>query len=160
MKTILLAASAALGLAACGDHASVNPPTEPAAALTTPEALQPVETAGPGVSMPGTGPASFVGRWAADARWCPEGQVPDQAVTITPTVFQGYENRCDLTQIDELPGGYEAALRCRSEGQVTQERARFASTGPTLNILWLDRPGRPTTKLLRCTTLADTPRAP
>ncbi|RZJ86689.1 MAG: hypothetical protein EON88_24205 [Brevundimonas sp.] len=159
MKPFLPALCAALGLTACGQQTDVNPPTEPAAALTTPEALQPVENAGPSVSLPGTGPASFVGRWAADPRQCPDGQVPDQAITITPYAFQGYENRCDLMRIDELPGGYEVALRCQSEGRMTQERARFASTGPTLDILWLDRPGRPATKLLRCTTLADTTKA-
>lgn len=157
MKLYLIAALGVFALAACGEASSVNPPTEPAEPPRTPDALGSGES-GPGMSIPGVGPASFVGRWAADARWCPEGQSPDQAITITPLAFQGYENRCDLTRIDEVQGGYQVALRCQSEGQTTDERARFTSTGQTLDILWLDRPGQPVTKLLRCTTLADPPR--
>lgn len=155
MKPYLIAVLGVFALAACGEASSVNPPTEPAEPLTTPDALGSGGESGPGMSIPGVGPASFVGRWTADARWCPEGQTPDQAITITPYVFQGYENRCDLTRIDETQGGYQAALSCQSEGQTTNERARFTATGQTLDILWLDRPGQPVTRLLRCTTLAD-----
>ena len=141
------------GLLACGRQEAVNPPTEPAAPVRSPEAVQPPTSSVP--SAAGTGPVSFIGRWATEARWCPEGQTPDRAVVLTPFTYQAGEARCDLVQIDEVAGGYQAQIACRGQAGVTQERARFSSSGPTLEITWLDRAGQPSARLLKCTTLAD-----
>ena len=140
-------------LAACGRGEGSNPPTEPAAPLNTPEAMAPAAPSPTGPVIPGTGPASFVGRWAVDARWCANTQGAERAVVITPFRFEGYENSCDLADIQQVAGGYEARLRCQAEGQMRQERARFTVSGQTLDIAWLDRNQQ--VKLLRCTTLAD-----
>jgi hypothetical protein len=140
-------------LAGCGRGEGANPPTEPADPLTTPEATAPAAGPASDPVMPGTGPASFVGRWAADARWCANTQGAERAVVITPFRFEGYENACDLADVAQVAGGYEARLQCVAEGQARTERARFTVSGQTLDIAWLDRNQR--TRLLKCTTLAD-----
>ena len=104
--------------------------------------------------MPGAGPVSFVGRWAAEADWCfnPRGdRVPIQ---ITTSELRGYENRCEIQRITEISTGYEAALKCEAEGQARYERVRLAATDRTLVLTWLDRNDQ-AVRLIRCTTLAD-----
>ena len=145
-------------LAGCGRGEGSNPPTEPAAPLNTPEAMAPAAPSPTGPVMPGTGPASCVGRWAADARWCANAQGAERAVVITPFRFDGYENSCDLADIQQVAGGYEARMQCAAEGHTRTERARFTVSGQTLEIAWLDRNQR--TRLLKCTTLADPGPAP
>lgn len=57
-----------LALAACG-QSETNPPTDPALPIDTPEADAPPPTPPPGVGsiMPGSGPQTFVGHWAANS---------------------------------------------------------------------------------------------
>lgn len=151
-KLMLLAAVAAL--AACGEP-EVNPPTDPADPIPTPD--QPVEPQQPGRSptLPGRGPASFVGRWAAEAGWCGHTTGPEQPIEITTTRFDGYENGCDIRRIEQTPEGYVAHMACEAEGVATTERLAMAVAGPTLTVTWLDR-ASVKTQFTRCPPL-DTP---
>ena len=140
-------------LAACDRGPRVNPPTEPAAPISGLEAVQPIERPpGAEAMLPGAGPVSFVGRWAAEADWCfnPRGdRVP---IEITTTELRGYENRCEIQRITEISTGYEAALKCEAEGEARYERVRMAATQQTLVLTWLDRNDQ-AVRLIRCSTL-------
>ncbi len=143
-----------LGLAACGESGPVNPPTEPAPSVQSPE---PAASAPRGQTsmLPGRGPASFVGRWAADVTWCSASQGANRPIEITSTRFEGYENSCEIAAVEELADGYVATLACLSEGTANAERVRFQVTGATLRMTYLDRGGEPV-ELNKCTTLKDT----
>jgi len=145
-------------LAAC-ERGPVNPPTEPADPVRLPQATAAVvEPPGAGLAPPGVGPTSFVGRWAADPRWCLNSLGPQRAIEITSLRFEGYENGCDVLSITQVATGYDAALSCVSESQTRQELARFEVSGQTLKLTWLDRSlTTPPVTLIRCTTLADSP---
>lgn len=133
-------------LTACGQD-NVNPPTEPAEPITGPAAEPPKESET--ASRPGTGAASFVGRWAADTAWCANTRGAERAIEITPTRFDGYENSCLIISVDERPGGWTANLRCESEGQTRHERVQVAVTDNILDLTYPDRGGS-TVKLTRC----------
>jgi hypothetical protein len=156
MTRLSLLSVLALGLTACGQPAT-NDPTDPAAAVTTSEADAPPPPPAPGIGsvMPGTGPQSFVGRWAADVSWCVNTTGPEQPIEITPTRLQGYENSCTIAEIDQAPDGYVAALRCTSEGTTAVERVKMSASGQALRLIWLDRDNA-TVDLTKCTTLTDT----
>jgi hypothetical protein len=135
-----LAVLAFLTLAACG-QSETNAPTDPAAPIVTPEADAPPPTPPPGVGsiMPGSGPQTFVGRWAANAAWCANPQGAERPIEITTTRFEGYENSCGILSISQISDGYEAALACASEGQTTSERIRMAVQGESMRLTWLNR---------------------
>ncbi len=99
--------------------------------------------------MPGAGPASPVGLWAADARWCAAPSSERRPIRITPTRFEGYENSCAIETLAETAAGYDAGLLCEAEGRVTRERVRMAVTGDTLRLAYLDRDGA-SVDLSRC----------
>ncbi|RZJ19655.1 MAG: hypothetical protein EON91_00025 [Brevundimonas sp.] len=143
------------GLAACGRE-PVNPPTEPAApvAETPGEPLPPQPGLTP--TVPGTGPASFVGRWAADAAWCAAPKGAERPIEITPQRFEGYENSCAIDAINQTAGAYDATLTCQSEGGTRRERVRMAASGQNMTLTWLNRQGAQVS-LTKCTTLAETP---
>ena len=145
-----------LALAACG-RAETNAPTDPAAPIVTSEADAPPPPPAPGLGsvMPGTGPQSFVGRWAADVSWCLNTTGPQRAIEITPTRFEGVENSCAIGEVDQEADGYVLALTCASEGRTTAERVRVAASGQTLKLTWLERDGL-SADLTKCTTLNDT----
>lgn len=139
-------------LAACGPD-SVNPPDEPAEPIQTPEAMIPAPNVS-GESPFAGGPKSFVGRWAANLDWCERPQGERRPIIITPMRFEGYENSCDIAAIDEVNGGYNARLVCRSEGQERTERVRMAVSGDVLNIVYPDRDNSQA-KLGRCPSSPD-----
>ena len=143
-----------LALAACG-RSEVNPPTDPAAPIDTPEAQAPPPVPPPGVGsiMPGSGPGTFVGRWAARADWCANSQGPERPIKITTERFQGYENSCAIVSISQVADGYEAALACASEGQTSSEWVRMAVQGDALRLTWLNRNGA-VISLVRCPAAA------
>ena len=145
---------AALALAACGEAAPVNPPTEPAAPVTAPNPAVPADT-GTVSMVPGRGPTSFVGRWAADVSWCLNTQGPERPIEITPIRFEGYENSCAIGAVDQVADGYVATLACVAEGMSYQERVKLSVTDDTLSLTYLDRSGGPV-MLRKCTTLAET----
>jgi hypothetical protein len=147
-----------LAVAACGPG-EPNPPTDPAEPLDTPAAAAPPVAAPPpgaGTILPGTGPRNFVGRWAADVSWCPNTTGPQRPIEITTTRFEGYENSCAISSIDQVADGYEAALTCTAEGAVSNERVRMAVSGQAMRLTWLNRDNAVVT-LTKCTTLEDTP---
>ena len=156
-RTSLLAVLA-LAVAACGPG-EPNPPTDPAEPIDSTEAAAPPPAAPPpgaGSILPGTGPRSFVGRWAADVAWCPNTTGPQQPIEITTTRFEGYENSCAIGAIDQIVDGYEAALTCTAEGTVSNERLRMTVSDQTMRLTWLNRDNAVVT-LTKCTTLAETP---
>ena len=157
MLRITASLLAVFALAACGPG-EPNPPTEPADPIDTPEAAAPpaAQSPGAGGALPGTGPRSFVGRWAADVSWCPNTTGPQRPIEITTTRFEGYENSCAIGQVSQVAEGYDVALTCTAEGTVSSERVRMSVAGQTMRLTWLDRDGAVVT-LTKCTTLSETP---
>lgn len=157
MRIFLTTAVAAsvLALAACDRGGGVNPPTEPAQPIEGPAAEAPPAQDSPGAEsmLPGAGPISFIGRWAAEADWCSNPRGDRVPIEITTTEFRGYENRCDIQRITQISTGYEVALKCDAEGEARYERIRLAATKQTLIITRMDGNDRPV-RLIRCTTLA------
>ena len=146
---LLFLCSVAL-LAGCGEGSRVNAPTDPA------EAIGP---AGPGASpLQGTafsaGPGNFVGRWAASSEGCSAAPGQSGPITITLTRFEGYENSCDIQTLLQEGQGYDAGLRCESEGTVSSETVRLVATADELVITYPER-GNETVRLTRC-PLAET----
>ncbi|WP_420472245.1 hypothetical protein [Brevundimonas sp. FT23042] len=121
-----------LGLAAC-DGERRNPPTEPADPIQTPDAPPPAPV------LPGGGPATFVGRWAANPGWCANTTGPEQAIEITILRFDGYENSCAITSLEQASDGYDLTLACQAEGQAARERVRLSRQGERLRMTWLNR---------------------
>lgn len=154
--TLRLFAPAALlfALGACGDNGPVNPPTEPAAAMTVEDPGAPAAR-GQTSMLPGRGPTSFVGRWAADVSWGAAPQGERRPIEITSTRFEGYENSCEIAAVDEVADGYVATLTCVSEGTARSERVRFQVTQDVMKLTYMDRGADPAT-LRKCTTLEDT----
>lgn len=142
-------------VAGCGEP-DVNPPTDPADPIITPD--QPAEPQLPGQSptLPGRGPASFVGRWAAQPGWCGNTSGPERPIEISTTRFEGYENACAITRIGEVQGGYVAYLSCEAEGVSTAERLGMSVQGQTLSVTWLDR-ASVKTEFTRCPPLDPPP---
>lgn len=160
-KRVLMPFGMALLLSACGQEAAVNPPTDPAPAIETPGMASPgvgSGAAGAGM-MPGTGPATFVGRWAADVTWCTAPTGDGRPIEITATRFEGYENSCEIADIEQIANGYEAVLQCQSEGMSSTERVRMVVTGQSMALTYLDG-GSNRTTLTKCTTLGDTSTQP
>lgn len=128
-----------LSLAAC-DRQTVNPPTEPAAPIASPEVAPPTPTPpGVGPALPGAGPASFVGRWAGQAAWCANTRGAEAPITITPLRFEGYENSCAITSLEQVRDSYELTLACEAEGVVGRERVRLSRQDDVLRLTWLNR---------------------
>jgi len=146
---------AVLALAGCG-RSGANPPTDPAAPIDTPEAQAPSATPPPGVGsiMPGSGPQTFVGRWAADAAWCAHMQGAEQPIEITTTRFEGYENSCGILSISQVADGYQASLACAAEGMTSNERVRMAVQGDAMRLTWLNR-NNAVVSLVRCPAPAE-----
>ncbi len=156
-KLVLIPFGVAALLSACGPEAAVNPPTDPAPAIETPGMASPgvgSGAAGAGL-MPGTGPATFVGRWAANVEWCTVPTGEGRPIEITATRFKGYENSCEIADVEQIANGYEAVLQCQSEGTTSTERVRMVVTGQSMALTYLDR-GTNRTTLTKCTTLGDT----
>lgn len=145
--------AAAAFLTACG-RGEVNPPTEPAQPLRTPEAMQPVQPKGPS-SLATRGPRSFVGVWAENLNWCSQQDGPQSPVRITPLRFEAHQNNCDIASIQETGSGYAATLSCVANGQAMTERLHLSSSGDVLSLVYLDQDW-PSVKLARC---PDSPRA-
>lgn len=156
-KLVLMPVLSVALLTACSQEAAVNPPTEPAPAIGTSGLAAP--GVGSGVAgagfMPGTGPATFVGRWAANVEWCAAPKGEGRPIEITATRFEGYENSCAIADVEQIANGYEARLQCQSEGTTSTERVRMVVTGQSMTLTYLDR-GAPRKTLTNCTNLGDT----
>jgi len=149
-----IAPFALLALAACG-QSGINPPTDPAAAINTPEAEAPPPTPPPGVGsiMPGSGPQTFIGRWAANRAWCVNPDGAHQPIAISTTRFEGYENSCGIMAVSQVADGYEVSLACAAEGQTSSERVRMNVQGDDMRLTWLNR-NSAVVSLARCPTPA------
>lgn len=145
-----LAVLAVLMLAGCG-QAGTNAPTDPAAPINTPEAEAPPPTPPPGVGsiMPGSGPQTFVGRWAANTAWCTNPRGAERPIEISTTRFEGHETSCGIISITQVADGYQATLACASEGQTSNERVRMAVYGDGIRLIWLNR-SNAVVSLARC----------
>lgn len=159
MPLYRLAVLSVLMLAACG-QSETNAPTDPAQPIDTPEAEAPPPTPPPGVGsiMPGSGPQTFVGRWAANAAWCANLQGAERPIEITTTRFEGYENSCGILSITQVADGYQASLACASEGQTSNERITMAVHGEGMRLTWLNR-NNAVISLVRCPAPATAPVA-
>jgi hypothetical protein len=159
VKILVLSAAAVslLASAGCGRSKAVNPPTEPAQGINQPD-VAPAATGSMGGRVSGTGPTSFVGRWASDVAFCANPQGSNRPIEITPIRLETSDRSCHIATVDETATGYLAALQCRAPGQpdgaMRQERVHFAVVGQTLTLTWPDQ-GDAQIKLLKCTTLAD-----
>ncbi|WP_332640134.1 hypothetical protein [Brevundimonas sp.] len=152
-----LAPFALLMLAACG-ASETNPPTDPAAPINTPEAEAPAPPAPPpgvGSIMPGSGPQTFVGLWAANRGWCANPQGAERPIEISTTRFEGYENSCGILSVSQVADGYEAGLACSAEGQTSRERVRMNVQGDAMRLTWLNR-NSAVVSLVRCPTPGET----
>jgi hypothetical protein len=160
MKIVLLLAPIVL-LAACSER-RVNPPTEPAKAITSPTVDGATDAPDDSMAplMPGTGPTSFIGRWSIDPALCAAAQGERRPIEFTTTRFEGYGNGCDIARIDQVTGGYQATLSCPAPAGSHVERLQMSVVGQTLALVYVDRPGPDgsprSVKLLKCTTLTDT----
>ena len=166
LMTALLPAM--LLVSGCGEGGGVNPPTEPAQAVATPEA--PMGSPPPGDSMapmmPGAGPASFVGRWTSDVSWCAAPNGAQTPIEITPVRFEAPDASCHIYAIDETETGYAATLQCQprsppgsqaaASSPTRTERVQMTVSGQVLTLHYLERgvTGR-VERLLKCTTLTD-----
>ena len=134
-----IAFALAFGLAACGQESTA--PSDVASADATPAATPEAPPATP----------AFAGAWAADSAWCGNTANDGDAVPIriSETRFEGYENRCDVVQIDGGGSSWNATLSCEGEGQTSIERVRMDVSGDTMALTYADRGGEGVT-LTRC----------
>ena len=147
-------------LAGCGP-AGTNAPTDPAAPIHTAESDAPPPTPPPGFGsvLPGSGPQTFVGRWAARNAWCAYPRGPERPIEISTTRFEGYENRCEIAAIRQVADGYEAELACAGEGVTSNERIRMAVQGDAMRLTWLSR-DQAVISLVRCPAAPVSPTKP
>lgn len=148
----LLMASAALA-SGCNRKPEVNPPTEPAQAIDQPD-VAPEATGSSGGRIAGTGPASFVGRWASDVSTCTGPEGPRRPIEITPIRFESADRSCHIYSVDQSATGYLAVLQCHADNPMRQERVHLTVVGKMLTLTWLDK-GDARVTLHKCTTLAD-----
>ena len=130
MTRYLILPAAVLALAACEPAAEAPeaPPAEPSAgAPVTPEPTpEPIPT-----------PAAYVGAWAADPAWCENTTGPERPVRITATRFEGYENSCDMTEVQPADGGWTATFTCQAEGMTNVESVDMRPSGDQLELTWI-----------------------
>lgn len=158
IRTLTPVLAAVLLVAAC-DRQTVNPPTEPAAAVGSPEVAPAAAPPGVGPAMPGAGPASFVGRWAGNIAWCANTTGAEQPITLTPLRLEGYEHSCAIDSIDQVADGYTVALTCQAGGAVSRERVRLSVQENVLRLTWLNR-NDAVILLARCSKAPDPATAP
>ena len=129
MTRYLLMSAAAFALAACepADEAPDALPDETPA--ETP--VTPAPTPGPTPT-----PAGYVGAWAADPAWCENTTGPERPVRITATRFEGYENSCDITEVQPADGGWTATFTCQAEGMTNVEQVGLQPDGDRLELTW------------------------
>ena len=130
MTRYLILSAAVLALAACEPAAEAPeaPPAEPSAgAPVTPEPTpEPIPT-----------PAAYVGAWAADPAGCENTTGPERPVRITATRFEGYENSCDMTEVQPADGGWTATFTCQAEGMTNVESVDMRPSGDQLELTWI-----------------------
>lgn len=137
---LLLISAAVLALAACqpaGDEAPGDLPAD--APLTTP-----VEDQSPAADTPvepepaQTQSPAYVGFWVAELDWCSNTVGPEQPLEITETTFYGYENHCEITQVEPSDEGWSATFVCEAEGETSSHPVGIEADARHLEITWID----------------------
>lgn len=134
MKILILPAFA-LMLAACQ-------PTQESDSGELPPAAPPPADSGevePSQSDPASPPAApaFVGSWVADASWCSNTSGPEQPVVITETEFRGYENTCQITDLQSVDDDeWTATFVCQAEGVTSSQPVRLEADSDELELTW------------------------
>lgn len=146
----LVLAAAGLMLTACGP-VGLNPPDEPAAPITTPEAMRIVEGRNHS-SYRNLGAKTFVGVWARADQWCEYPRGAESPVLLSIDRIETHDRGCDIVRIQEGAGGYNLDLKCRKDAapdQEYQERVHVAVTGKVMSLVRLGDEGT-TLRLARC----------
>ncbi len=79
------------------------------------------------LAAPAWAEAPFEGIWAHDPEWCAQadriGSVTPAPIRITAEAFQGYENRCDITEVTEIEdlNAWQLSMTCMAEGMESEE---------------------------------------
>ncbi|MDF1669650.1 MAG: hypothetical protein P1U83_08550 [Roseovarius sp.] len=89
------------------------------------------------------------GIWSADPAWCANaaqiGSVTPAPIALNAQEMLGYENSCDITEAQELPGlnAWVLTLSCQSEGDTYDEKQLVMTDGDVLWMWWgIDDPVR------------------
>ncbi len=96
------------------------------------------------VLLPGVAMAEdwWQGAWAFDPEWCAEadnvGSVTPAPIKITETEVLGYENTCDITDVQKMDHAQAVYLRlsCQSEGSRFDEDRVLMRTDETGLTIW------------------------
>jgi hypothetical protein len=140
VRRFLVIAALPLALAACNS----DQPATQAPASNPPAAEAPSQPA----PVTDVAKAPLFGSWAADLANC------GTPILISETRFEGAENICDITSIeDNGDGSFTVSMSCNSQGQVSSERVSmlpaFGPQGEGIVLKYLDRGGDPVS-VFRC----------
>lgn len=131
----LLIPAAALLLAACQPANDADPgemPPDAPPPADSSELTPPVD-----VGAPPSGTPAFVGHWAADLAWCSNTSGPERPVVITETEFRGYENTCQITELQPVDGDeWTATFVCRAGGETSSQPVRLEADSDELELTW------------------------
>lgn len=94
----------------------------------------PQAPAGPAAPEP---PPAFVGTWAAEPSWCSNSIGPERPITVSETTFQGYENTCEITELQPTEAGWDATFACQAEGQASSHPVQIEANRERLEITWV-----------------------
>jgi len=93
------------------------------------------------------------GIWSADPAWCVNaaqiGSVTPAPIELNAQEMLGYENSCDITEAQELPGlnAWVLTLSCQSEGDTYEEKQLVMADG---DVLWMWVGGDDPIRFARC----------
>lgn len=116
-----------LGLAACQPTETTTKADEAEPAGRDTPATEPTPT-----------PPAYVGSWAAERSWCANTLGPERPIMVTETTFNGYENTCQITQLEPTEEGWNAVFVCQAEGTTSNRSVRMVADDGRLEITWLD----------------------
>ena len=72
-----------------------------------------------------------------DATWCSNTSGPEQPVVITETEFRGYENTCQITELQPVDGDeWTATFVCQAEGVTSSQPVRLEADSDELELTW------------------------
>jgi len=144
-----------LGLAGCGDPDDTRATTEDdpdgqgelATAADRPDVINRSEAPSEESDLAGVPlkPAineierqpAYVGIWAPNLAWCENQAGAEVPIQVTPATFAGYENSCEITQIDETARQeWQADLTCTGEGQSESRRITMAVEGNRMDVVY------------------------
>ena len=97
------------------------------------------------LAVPGAASAElwWQGIWAAEAEWCAAagqiGAVTPAPIAITDSDVLGYENTCDIRDVQEMDsaGAVHLRLSCQSEGSTFDEDRLVMRTDETGLAIWV-----------------------